>query len=54
MILVYQVVNWTSHEVIEEFETEESMEYWMENNCEWFSDGCYLIDSTTKIYTQRA
>ena len=51
---MYQVCDWLSSEVIAEFYTEESRDDWMEENCEWFSDGCYIKDTTTKVYCQRA
>ena len=51
---MYQVLNWLNDEVIAEFYNEESRDAWMEDHCEWYSDGCYLADTTTKVYCQRA
>lgn len=51
---MYQVCDWLGGGVIAEFYTEEACEEWMDDNCEWFSDGCYIKDTTTKVYCQMA
>ena len=49
----YRICDWVTHEVIEEFWTEEERDDWMEYNCEWFSDGCYIRETMTKVYCER-
>ena len=51
---LYLVSDWLSGDVIKAFYTEEAREEWMDDNCEWFSDGCYIKDTTTKVYCERA
>lgn len=51
---MYHVCDWLTGEVIAAFHTEEAREEWMDDNCEWFSDGCYIKDTTTKVYCERS
>ena len=40
----YYVEDWLGGTPIKEFDTPEERDEWMDENCEWFSDGCYLED----------
>lgn len=51
---MYQVCDWYTHEVIAEFDAEDEREYWLEENCQWFSDGCYMESTGNKVYCQRS
>ena len=45
----YIVETWLTEEVIQVFYSEKEREEWMKDNCEWFSDGCFLKDTETRI-----
>ena len=51
---MYLVVDWLTDDVIREFWTEEARDAWMNDHCEWYSDGCYLADTSTKVYCCRS
>lgn len=51
---MYLVKDWLGGAVVAAFWTEEEREAWMDENCEWFSDGCYIKDTTTKVYCERS
>lgn len=54
---MYQVCDWSTHEVIAEFYTEDARDEWMEDNCEWYWDECIYSDHyhgiTRRVYRQR-
>ena len=50
---MYQVCDWLTDEVIAEFWTEDARDDWMDENCDWYSDGIYMKDSGQKVYRQK-
>lgn len=40
----YIVEDWQTEEELKVFDTEEERDEWMDENCEYFSDGAFLID----------
>lgn len=45
----YIIENWMTEETIKVFSTYEEREEWMDDNCVWFSDGCFIKDTDIKI-----
>ena len=47
----FKVLDWYSNEIIKEFWTEDERDEWMDENCEYYSDGAY-IEGIGKVYRQ--
>ena len=45
----YIVENWLTEGIIKIFRSEKERDEWIEDNCEWFSDGCFIKDTEIKI-----
>lgn len=42
----YIVENWFTEETLAVFDTEEDRQKWLNDNCDYYSDGAYLSDGT--------
>ena len=49
----YIVENWITEEIIAVFDTEDARQKWLDENCDYCSDGGYLSDGTkVSIYEE--
>ena len=47
----YVIKEMMTEGIIKVFSSEEERDEWIEDNCTWFSDGCFITDTETKIST---
>lgn len=46
----YIIEDWLTEEIIQVFSSEEERDEWIEDNCTWFSDGCFITDTENKNF----